>query len=462
MKTILKSVVCLFPAFILFCNTLSANVSLPSVFGDHMVLQQKSEMKIWGWAKTGEKVTIKADWMKEELSVVADNQGTWSIPFSTPSAGGPHTMTVTGYNRIEFSNVLIGEVWLCSGQSNMEWSARSGIINGEEEIKNADFPSIRLFSVYHCTSEYPQEKLTGQWSVCTPETMQGFSVVAYFFARKLSRELGIPVGLINSSWGGTPAEAWMPGEVISGDPVLKEAASRQKPVPWGPVEPGRIYNAMIHPIIPFKIAGVLWYQGEANTLNADAYTALLSALIGSWRDKWKDNFPFYFAQIAPYRYGRPFEGAKVREAQRRTLKVPGTGMIILSDIGDTTNIHPRNKQDVGLRFASMALNRHYKTIQTEDSGPLFRDLSIDKNKIIVSFDHGEGLNARGEKPTCFEIAGADQVFYPAEAKIKDNMVILQSAAVKEPVSARFAWGNTSTPNLINGAGLPASCFNSQW
>jgi sialate O-acetylesterase len=460
MKTILKSIVCFLSAFFLFCLTLSANVSLPSVFGDNMVLQQKSDVKIWGWAKTWERVTIKAEWMKEELSVVADNQGTWSITFPTPSAGGPYKMTISGFNRIEFNNVLIGEVWLCSGQSNMEWSARSGIINAEEEIKNADYPQIRLFSVYHSTSKFPQEHLTGQWSECNPETMQSFSVVAYFFARKLNRELGIPVGLINSSWGGTPAEAWMPEEVISGDPVLKEAASRQKPVPWGPVEPGRIFNAMISPIIPFKIAGVIWYQGEANTINADAYTPLLSALIGSWRDKWHENFPFYFAQIAPFRYGRPFEGAEVREAQRRALKVTDTGMIVLSDIGDTTNIHPKNKQDVGLRFAIMALNRHYKTIQTEDSGPLFREISIDKNKVIISFDHAEGLYTKGEKPTCFEIAGTDQIFYPAEAKIKDNKVFLQSSAVKEPVSARFAWGNTSTPNLFNGAGLPASCFNS--
>jgi sialate O-acetylesterase len=459
MKDIIKSFFYLFTTLIIFSITVSANVSLPSVFSDNMVLQQKSDVKIWGWAKTGEKVSVKADWMLGDLSVVANNQGTWSITLQTPSAGGPYKMTVTGYNRIEFNNVLLGEVWLCSGQSNMEWSARSGIVNAEEEIKNADYPRIRLFSVFQGTSKYPQEHLTGQWSVCNPENMQSFSAVAYFFARKLYKEMGVPVGLINSSWGGTPAEAWMPEEVISGDPLLKGAASRQKPVPWGPVEPGRIFNAMISPVIPFKIAGVLWYQGEANTINADSYTGLLSALIGSWRDKWQDNFPFYFAQIAPFRYGRPNEGAEVREAQRRTLKVPDTGMIILSDIGDTTNIHPRNKQDVGLRFAIMALNRHYKTIQTEDSGPLFREMSIDKTKVIISFDHAEGLYIKGEKPICFEIAGTDQIFYPAEAKIKDNKIILQSSAVKEPVSARFAWGNTSTPNLFNGAGLPASCFN---
>jgi sialate O-acetylesterase len=461
MKIIMKSIFCLLAGFVLFCFTVSANVSLPAVFGDNMVLQQKSEVKIWGWAKTGEKVTVKAEWMKEELSVMADNQGTWGITFQTPVAGGPYKMTIMGYNRIEFNNVLIGEVWLCSGQSNMEWSARSGILNGEEEIKNADYPQIRLFTVYHSTSKFPQEHLTGQWSECNPGTMQSFSAIAYFFARKLNKELGVPVGLINSSWGGTPAEAWMPEDVISGDPLLKEAASRQKPVPWGPVEPGRIFNAMINPLIPNKIAGVLWYQGEANTINADAYTSLLSALIGSWRNKWQDNIPFYFAQIAPYRYGRPNEGAEVREAQRRTLKIPDTGMIILSDIGDTANIHPHNKQDVGLRFANMALKRHYKTIQTEDSGPLFREMSIDKNKVIISFDHAEGLYAKGEKPTCFEIAGADQVFFPAEAKIKDNLVILQSSGVKEPVHVRFAWGNTSTPNLFNGAGLPASCFNTR-
>jgi sialate O-acetylesterase len=283
-------------------------------------------------------------------------------------------------------------------------------------------------------------------------------VIAYLFAKKLHLELGVPVGVINSSWGGTPAEAWMPEDVIEKDSFLKQAAAKQKPVPWGPVEPGRIYNSMISPMVPFRIAGVLWYQGEANTINAYAYKEILESLIKSWRTRWGYEFPFYYAQIAPYKYGNPNEGVEVREAQRRALELSNTGMIVLSDIGDTLNIHPRNKQDVALRFAGLALNRHYKTEKIEDSGPLFREMTIEGNKAIVLFDHSEGLHVAGDKLTCFEIAGADKVYYPAKARIKDQMVILQSDKVKVPVAVRFAWSNTATPNLFNSANLPASCF----
>jgi sialate O-acetylesterase len=250
----------------------------------------------------------------------------------------------------------------------------------------------------------------------------------------------------------------MPEEVIQKDDFLREAAAKQKPVPWGPVEPARIYNAMIFPLIPFRIAGVLWYQGEANTINAYAYKQMLSGLIKSWRSRWDYDFPFYFAQIAPYKYERPFEGVEVRDAQRRVLEVPNTGMVVLSDLCDTLNIHPKNKQDAALRLANIALNRYYKKAIPEDSGPLFKAMTIDKNKAVISFDHSEGLHSAGDKLSYFEIAGEDKVFYPAEAKIKDQKVIVQSKKVKSPVTVRFAWRNTATPNLFNSANLPASCF----
>lgn len=354
-------------------------------------------------------------------------------------------------------NVLIGEVWLCSGQSNMEMSA-PGINNAEEEIKNANYPEIRFFTVYSSTSLYPQDHFTGKWSECTPEEMRKFSAIGYFFARKLYKELGVPIGIINSSWGGTPAESWMPEEVIQKDSFLREAAAKQKPVPWGPVEPARIYNSMISPMIPFHITGVLWYQGEANTINAYAYKEMLSGLIKSWRVKWGYDFPFYYAQIAPYKYEKPLEGVEVRDAQRKVLEVPNTGMVVVSDIGDTLNIHPKNKQEPAMRLANIALNRYYKTAKIEDSGPLYKNITIDKNKAIISFEHCEGLHTRGNKLTYFEIAGEDKVYHPAEAKIKDQQVIVQSKKVKSPVAVRFAWSNTATPNLFNSANLPASCF----
>jgi sialate O-acetylesterase len=439
----------------------NGNISLPEIFSDNMVLQQKSDVTIWGWAKTGEKVVLKADWLTDEINTTVDNQGKWSLTLKTPEAGGPYNITLKGYNEVTLKNILIGEVWLCSGQSNMEWSAAMGINNAEEEIKNANYPDIRFFSVYHATSKFPQDHCTGEWTACTSESMRNFSVLAYLYARKLHEALGVPVGVINSSWGGTPAEAWMPEDVIQKDDLLREAASKQKPVPWGPVEPGRIYNSMISPLVPFRIAGVLWYQGEANTINAYAYKELLSALIQSWRTGWGYEFPFYYAQIAPYTYGRPYEGVEVREAQRKVLSVPNTGMVVLSDIGDTTNIHPKNKQDAALRFANLALNRHYSKVKMEDSGPLYKDMIIDKNKAVISFDHADGLHVKGDKLNCFEIAGEDKVYYPATAKIKDNQVIVQSDKVKIPVAVRFAWSNTATPNLFNAANLPASCFKTE-
>ena len=458
MKTRIKSMTSFIFVLLILAQGTKANISLPEVFSDNMVLQQKSEVPLWGWAKTGETVTIKADWMDKEITVSTGSQGTWKVVLKTPEAGGPYNIRIKGYNELILKNVLIGEVWLCSGQSNMEWSAQSGIQNGEEEIKNANYPEIRLFTVFQATSLYPQDHLTGEWTVCTPETMRSFSAIAYLFAKKLYKELGVPIGLINSSWGGTPAETWMPEETIANDNYLKEAAAKQKPVPWGPVEPGRIYNSMISPLIPFHIAGVLWYQGEANTINAYAYKEILSGLISSWRIKWGYDFPFYYAQIAPYKYGNTYEGVEVRDAQRKVLEVPNTGMIVLSDIGDTLNIHPKNKIDVALRLANLALNRYYKKSQIEDSGPLFKEMVIEKGKATISFDHCVGLHSAGDKLTCFEIAGDDKVFYPADAKIKGEQVLVSSKKVKLPVAVRFAWSNTATPNLFNGANFPASCF----
>jgi sialate O-acetylesterase len=461
MKTFIKRIALTLLVSFFILQVSRANISLPEIFSDNMVLQQKSDVILWGWAKTGETVTIKGDWMDQDITTKASNQGTWRITLKTPVAGGPYNIHIKGYNELILKNVLIGEVWLCSGQSNMEMSAQSGINNADEEIKNADWPTIRLFTVNAATSGYPQDHLSGKWVVCTPDEMKTFSAIGYFFARKLNKELDVPVGVINSSWGGTAAESWMPEEVIQKNDLLREAAAKQKPVPWGPVEPAKIYNAMISPLIPFRIAGVLWYQGEANTINAYAYKEMLTALIGSWRSKWENDFPFYYAQIAPYKYGNPFEGVEVRDAQRKVLEVSNTAMVVLSDLCDTLNIHPKNKQDAALRLANIALNRYYKKSMGEDSGPLYKSMTVDKNKAIISFDHSEGLHAMGDKLTYFEIAGENKVFYPAEAKIKGQQVIVQSKMIKTPVSVRFAWKNTALPNLFNGANLPASCFTTE-
>ena len=463
MKTLVKRIPLTIVVLFSFLQLNTANIFLPEIFSDNMVFLQNSFVTIWGWAKTGETIVLKADWMDKDMSTLTDTEGNWKMTIKTPSAGGPYNIHIKGYNEVILKNVLIGEVWLCSGQSNMEMSAQSGINDADEEIKNANWPEIRFFTVGTATSRYPQDHLAGKWTICTPDEMRTFSAIGYFFARKLNKELGVPIGVINSSWGGTPAESWMPEDVIQKDSFLHEAAAKQKPVPWGPVAPAMIYNAMISPLTPFHIAGVLWYQGEANTINAYAYKELLSALIKSWRNKWGYEFPFYFAQIAPYKYGNQFEGVEVRDAQRRALDMPNTGMAVLSDLCDTLNIHPKNKQDAALRLANIALNRYYKKTIQEDSGPLFKDMTIEKNKAIISFDHSEGLHVvgAGARLTYFEIAGEDKIFYPADSKIKDQKVVVQSKKVKIPVAVRFAWTNTAVPNLFNGANLPASCFTTK-
>lgn len=453
----------LFALCLLVCAQISWAVSLPAIFSDNMVLQQNTELIIWGWGKPMEKISVNTPWDGKTLNTEATNQGLWSVFVKTPEGSmTPYNLTVKGYTEIVLKNVLIGEVWLCSGQSNMEWSANMGINSAQDEVKKANYPNIRFFSVTHRTATAPQIDLEGQWAECRPASMQNFSAVAYFFARKLQADLKVPIGMINSSWGGTPAECWMPAEAFEGNDLISTAAKKLEPVPWGPTEIARIYNAMIEPLTKFKIAGALWYQGESNVTTAYAYKETMTALITSWRKKWGQDFPFYYCQIAPYKYGNPAEGAALRDAQRRTLSVPNTGMVVTSDIGDTSDIHPRNKQDVGLRLANLALVKHYKASNAVVAGPLYLNSRARAGQMLVYFSNAEGLNFKGDKITHFELAGEDGVFHPAEAKInKENIVEVQSEKVTRPTIVRYAWGNTATPNLFNGAGLPASCFSSK-
>ncbi|UOB18254.1 sialate O-acetylesterase [Abyssalbus ytuae] len=445
----------------LFISHISfSNVSLPSIFGDHMVLQQNAEVKIWGWGNPTEEITITTGWNSKTIKTVTNNEATWQVKIITPKAGGPFEITIEGYNKIIIKDVLIGEVWLCSGQSNMEWTPSAGIDNAEEEIAKAYYPSIRFFSTPKKASQYPQLDLEGEWKVCTPETMQYFSAIGYFFGQKINSTLNIPVGLISSNWGGSPAEVWIPENVIRNDQILNEASIKLKEEPWSPNKPGMAYNTMIYPLINFKLAGVLWYQGETNTQNAATYAELLSTLIHTWRKNWNDFFPFYYAQIAPYRYGEDnFNGVIVRDQQRKVLNsTDNTGMIIVSDIGNINDIHPRNKKDVGLRFASLALNRTYGIKNIAYSGPVFKKFEIENNKMRLKFDFSEGLKFT-KKLNGFEIAGTNGKFYPANAKIdKDNTVVVWNNKVKTPVTVRYEWNNVAEPGLINNTGIPASSF----
>lgn len=446
--------------FLVFGFDSKANVSLPAIFGNHMVLQQKSEITIWGWAKPFEEVGVTGSWDNVTVKVTVPNSASWQVKLNTPTAGGPYTITVKGWNTLVIEDILIGEVWLCSGQSNMEWSARIGIDSAEKEVKNANFPEIRFFSVVHKTADGEQLDLDGEWKVCSPETMIDFSATGYFFGRELNTHLNQPVGLINSSWGGTPAEVWTNPEAIKSNPKLNENANTMPEVPWGPTKPGKTWFTMIEPLVPFKIAGVIWYQGESNTGYALDYTELFSTMITDWRRAWAYDLPFYYAQIAPHTYGRPMEGAVLRESQRLAMKTPNTGMIVTSDItGDVKDIHPRNKQDVGRRLANWALNKNYGFDKIPVSGPIYKGMTIEKDQIRISFDFAEdGLMMKGKELSHFEIAGEDEEFIPAQVKIDGKTVVVKGKGLKKPVAVRFAFNNLAVPNLYNKGGLPASCF----
>lgn len=448
----------------MICVSVKANITLPNIFGDNMVLQRNSEVKIWGWANPKEEIKLVSGWNNQEYKTVANNQAKWELTIKTPEAGGPYTISIKGYNEVVLKNILIGEVWVCSGQSNMEMSASWGIENGDEEVKNAANPNIRFFTVSKSTAVTPQNNVLGNWVESTPETMKYFSAVGYFFAKRLREDLkNVPIGLISSNWGGTPAEIWMPEEVVQNDPVLLENAKKLNEQEYGPHQPGRAYNAMIAPITGFKIAGTIWYQGESN-VGSLVYDKTLSALIASWRKAWNEEFPFYFVQIAPYKNGtNNFSNVTVRNSQRKILKeVPKIGMVLTSDISDTIDIHPKNKKSVGIRLADLALAETYKTNHNLVNGPLFKEIKTNKNKVTVSFDYAEGLYFKDKKSNQFEAAGTDGVFYPAEASIKNNEVILTSKKVSNPVKVRFAWGNTIQPDLFNKVNLPASCFTSEF
>ncbi len=437
-----------------------AKINLPAIFGDNMVLQQKSEVTLWGWANPMEEISVQGSWNNEVIKTKTDNYARWSVTLHTTAAGGPYTLTISGSDTLTLKNVMLGEVWLCSGQSNMQMSASWGMDSAKEEIAAADYPNIRFFQVNTRAAMDPQIDLSGEWETCTPATMKYFSAAGYFFGRKLNQTLNVPIGLINSSWGGTAAETWINPAIISGNPELKKAAEKISDTqPWCPGKPGSTYNSMIAPILRFDIKGVIWYQGETNTANAESYTDIFSTLIRDWRKEWNKDLPFYYVQISPYKYGRPYEGVMVRDAQRKCLSLPNTGMVVISDIGNLNDIHPKDKKDVGLRLAGWALANTYHVPGIVFSGPIYKSMKVDKKKVIISFDYADdGLVAKNGPLTDFQIAGPDSVFVEATAKIEGNTVLVQSKKVKQPIAVRFGWSNTAMPNLFNKAGLPASCF----
>lgn len=448
----------------LLISAVQAQISLPAVFADHMVLQQKSDVPVWGWARASATIKVVGSWAPHDtVTTVVRPDGNWNVALKTAEAGGPYSLSISGDGNCELKDVMLGEVWLCSGQSNMEWTPMSNIDNRDAEIAAANYPDIRFFHIAKRGAATPQNDCDATWAVCTPETMKNTSAIAYFFGRNLQKELDVPVGLIVSAWGGTPAEVWTPRELVMENKEIREAIP-DKTYPWWPVEPGVLYNQMIHPVVPYSLAGVLWYQGESNRDHASSYGVLLKTMIESWRKDFGKELPFYQVQIAPHTYNANDNGpALVREHQEWISRtVPATGMVVVSDcVADIKDIHPTDKQSVGLRLANMALGKTYGRLASGYESPVFKSLTVNKNKAIVSFLYADnGLMCKDKQITGFRIAGADGVFHPAKAQIKDQTVILTSPKVKNPVTVHYCFDDATIGNLFNKEGLPVAPFRS--
>jgi sialate O-acetylesterase len=446
---------------VLSCFNSNAQLRLPAILSSGMVLQQYDSVYLWGWANPDEPVTIKTSWNNQDYKLKGLNTGKWKIKISTPAAGGPYIITVKGWGEpIVLSDVLIGEVWVCSGQSNMEWSYNNGEKDIPKELATCYNKGIRFFHIPRSSSDYPQEDVHAQWKVCDSNSLKSFSAVGYFFGKKLNSELNIPIGLINASWGGTSAESWTPAEVIHNDPELNKAANILTEVPWGPVKPGKNYNGIISPITSYSIAGAIWYQGEANVPNGETYNKLLSAMIDSWRALFRKQFPFYLVQIAPFTYGRPFEGAIVQEQQIKMLQHSNTGVVIVTDLIDSvSNIHPTHKKEVGNRLANWALAETYHKTGIAYKNPLFKSMEIKKNKIILSFDNADnGLMAKDKIITGFYMCGNNKEWLPADVMIDNNKIILSNKKISNPQQVRYGFGNGLVGNIFSKEGLPLIPF----
>jgi sialate O-acetylesterase len=468
-----------------------AEVRLHGLFSDHMVLQQGQPLKVWGWADPGEQVTISV--AGSQARATAGKEGRWMVTLPAQKAGGPHTLTASGRNTITLSDVMIGEVWIASGQSNMEWPLRASF-DAANEIAKAANPQLRLFTVPKLKADAPMDNVTNAWHLCSPASVSNFSAVACYFGRDLQQARGVAVGLIHTSWGGSPAEVWMSERVLRSNPDYRrdildaypeqkrrsaEALARwekdkaeadkagrpfsvRRPgTPWKPTE---LYNGMIAPLIPFPIKGAIWYQGESNAGRAHQYRALFADLIKNWRRDWGlGNFTFLEVQLAPFMAIKDQPGdstwAELREAQLLATKnLPKVGLAVITDVGDEKDIHPKKKEPVGARLALAARAIAYGE-KVVHSGPEFRSLRVKGHEAILSFAHvGGGLEARGGELKGFAIAGQDRKFVWARARIEGNKVIVSSPAVPKPVAVRYGWADYPVVNLWNKDGLPATPF----
>jgi sialate O-acetylesterase len=438
-----------------------AEVRVASVFTDHMVLQRGTAAPIWGWAKSGEKIEVKGSWGKSARTIAAAN-GRWVVRIPTgPGAGGPHTLTIQGDNTLTFQDVMLGEVWLCSGQSNMEWSIGQILAKAPSDKKDFSAPNIRFFQPPNKKAQTPQETVDAQWTVCTQESAPRFSAAAFYFAKSLQSQLGagVPVGLLQSDWGGTEVEVWVREASLAELAGFPERIATHKTNKRAWLA-GDLYNGMIAPLIPYAIKGALWYQGESNVSRAYQYRQAFPKMIENWRRDWgQGDFPFYFVQIAPWTgYGNG-ASAELREAQLMTLKVKNTGMVVATDItDDIRDIHPANKWEVGRRFALLALNRVYGKRQI-DTGPTYAGYRVEGNRIRVFFEPKTSPLLMTVYPLSgLTIAGEDRKFVVAQSQVDGNSLIVYSNEVAKPVAVRYGWSDVPLPGFSNEARLPASPF----
>ena len=483
------------------------DVSLPAIFSDNMVLQHLQDVNVWGKADPAESVTVQLG--PETTQTVAGKDGSWRVRLPGLPSGGPYDLTVSGKNSVTIRNVAIGEVWVCAGESNMEYKVIASR-NGQKEMADGNLPMVRVFVVKHAASETPQGDCEGSWVVCDPDTVRDFSAVGFFFARELNRGMRMPFGIIESAWGPSPAEAWTPLGTLEKDPALhvtldryneaakaypaaqsdyagkladwqtaaagaKAAGTVVPPKPVPPLapapqrEPAALYNGMIAPLQHFAMRGVLWYQGESNVYDAGLYAKLFPAMIEAWRAGWGEGeFPFLYVQLSSFlwRHPQPEESswAELREAQAAALKVPKTGMAVSADIGDEHEMHPANKQDVAHRLVLLAESQAYGQ-PTEAVGPMYSGMQVEDGKAVITFTHaGGGLVARnGAAVKGFELAGADRQFAWADARIDGEKVIVHSKDVPEPLAVRYGWADCPECDLFNQAGLPVAPFRTdEW
>ncbi|MCL3782279.1 sialate O-acetylesterase [Prolixibacteraceae bacterium JC049] len=461
----------LFIFFLICALGVQAKVKLPALVGDHMVLQRNAKVKVWGWARPGERIFVKGSWSGASARTIAGKDGKWNVSVRTLDAGGPYSMTIMGENRINIKNILFGEVWFCSGQSNMEFTIKrlggwdsKWYANDAQKLKNYNTSNIRLFTVKRKISNTPVDDCEGNWAIARPDDIENFSATAWFFGLNLHEKLRIPIGLISSSWGGTGAEVWIPEEYgprYDPDGWFESAPNKSK---WWPGKPGVLYNGMVNPVLNYKIKGVIWYQGEANRKQADRYVSMMETLALSWRRAWRTRFPFYFVQIAPFNYKENKAGALLREAQWEASKVLSrSGMAVTMDIGEKDDIHPKNKQEVGHRLALLAMKKTYGNANVNAESPSFRRVKQENGQLRIYFDNCTKLNANKATLEMFEVAAADKEFHKAEAKVEGNTIVVRSAMVKEPVAVRFAFENFAVAKLLNEHDLPASSFRSdEW